>query len=284
MGVDPKTGLTLGWGLQYRILGGASDDDIEDPELWRQFFKLIDSSVWRHPAYPDRTIGAHRVFVDAGHRPDVVRDKLRKRMALDVGRSGVEFPNPYGARILPSIGRPQPRFDGFIDLSEGRNKSPRQVRHYPAAVGLHTTMIKDALYEIKQRDGALPEDAPRQFSWPVDLESRGYTPSYFKEMANEVRKLETTPQRRLKIVYEPRDGQQRLNHAWDCRVYATGAAIMHCAGRGTVGLHAGLITRAIGQARHPGRWTEGEIAGLRKHLDILGASDYASGDNVTRLR
>ena len=147
-------------------------------------------------------------------------------------------------------------------------------------------MIKDALYEIKMRDNSLPEGMPRQFTWPVDLEAHGYTPSYFKEMANEVRKLETTPQRRLKIVYDPRDGQQRMNHAWDCRVYATGAAIMHCSGRGTIGLHAGLIARAISQARKaPDRWTEEEMASMRKHLDILGATDYASGgDNVTRLR
>ena len=284
-GVDPKTGLTLGWGLQYRVLGGAPDDDIEDPELWRQFFKLIDSSVWRHPAYPDRTLGAHRVFVDAGHRPDVVRDELRKRLLGEVEEHRPDIVNPYAARILPCLGRAQPRFDGFIDLSEGTRKSSRQVIRYPAAVGLHTTMIKDALYEIKQRDDALPEDTQRQLSWPVDLEARGYTPAYFKEMANEVRKLETTPQRRFKIVYDPRDGQQRLNHAWDCRVYATGAAIMHCSGRGTVGLHAGLIARAIGQARHPGRWTEDEIARLRKHLDFVGGTDYASGgDNVTPLR
>ena len=53
-----------------------------------------------------------------------------------------------------------------------------------------------------------------------------------------------------------------------------------------VGLQSGLLSRAVAQgARNADRWTEEEMASMRKHLDILGASDYAcGGDNVTRLR
>ena len=196
--------------------------------------------------------------------------------------------NPYAARILPCLGRPnQPRFDGFIDLSEGQAKISAPDTPLPGGCG--AAYHDDQRRALRNQDGGtIPSrrvclgNLHGLSTWRRTVTRRPTS----KEMANEVRKLETTPQRRLKIVYDPRDGQQRMNHAWDCRVYATGAAIMHCAGRGTIGLHAGLIARAISQARKaPDRWTEEEMASMRKHLDILGATDYASGgDNVTPLR
>ena len=258
-GIEPRTGQVLAWGLQYRVIGGAPDDDIEDPDLWRQFFGLIDASVWRHAAYPDRLLGAHRVLVDAGHRPDVVRDQLKARFAHEVREANVRTVHPYGARILPSIGRPNPRFDGFIELSEGLQRSPKQVRRFPAAVGLHTVALKDAIYEMLLRDRRLPEGAPRQCMWPVDQAAKGYTPAYFREFSNEVRALHRTPQGKIVVKWEAKAGQARINHAWDARVYATGAAIVHCQRSGSAGLHAGLLARAIGcraRIRGAGRTTK----------------------------
>ena len=90
-GIEPKTGQVLSWGLQYRIIGGGPEDDIEDPEIWREFFKCIDASVWRHQAFPGRVIGAHRVLVDAGYRPDVVRHQLTERYAHEVRTTGMDL-------------------------------------------------------------------------------------------------------------------------------------------------------------------------------------------------
>ena len=87
------------------------------------------------------------------------------------------------------------------------------------------------------------------------------------------------------LRWEVKAGQAKKNEAWDCRIYATGAAITHCQAFGAVGLQSGLLSRAVAQGtRNAGRWTDDEMASMRKHLDILGASDYASGDNVTPLR
>ena len=65
-----------------------------------------------------------------------------------------------------------------------------------------------------------------------------------------------------------------------------GAALTHCALQGSMGLQIGLLRRALRQGvDNENRWTEDEMADLRKHLDILGASDYPSGgENVETLR
>ncbi len=284
-GIDPPTGQALCWGLQYRIVGGGPEDDIEDPELWREFFRLVDESRWRHAGYPGQVIGAHRVLVDAGYRPDVVRHQLKERFAHEIRDAGMEIVAPYGARILPSRGKSIETGNHLIDLSDGTNRKPRQRTQYPALVGLHTNMLKDAIYEVLLRDRRLPDAAPRQVMWPVDQEAKGYTQSYFREFSNEVRNLHRTPQGKIVTRWEVKAGQAKKNEAWDCRIYATGAAITHCQTFGAVGLQAGLLSRAVAQGtRNAGRWTDDEMANMRKHLDILGASDYASGDNVTRLR
>ena len=146
-------------------------------------------------------------------------------------------------------------------------------------------MVKDAIYEVLLRDRRLPEGAARQNMWPVDQAAKGYTESYYREMANEVRNLHRTPQGKIVTRWEAKAGQARVNHAWDCRVYALGAAVVHCQTLGAVGLQAGLLKRALSQESVEGRWTAEDLANMRRHLDILGANDYASGGaNVTKFR
>ena len=179
-GVEPKTGQALCWGLQYRIVGGGPEDDIEDPELWHEFFRLVDESRWRHDAFPGHTYGAHRVLVDAGYRPDVVRHQLKERYKHEIRDRRIDIPGAYGARILPSRGKSIETGNHLIDLSDGMNRKPRnKPMQYPALVGLHTNMLKDAIYEVLLRDRRLPEGSPRQAMWPVDQEAKGYTPAYF---------------------------------------------------------------------------------------------------------
>ena len=61
--------------------------------------------------------------------------------------------------------------------------------------------------------------------WPHDGERLGYTPQYFKELANEVRR----PHRPLRggpvqLVWEPRSPSSAVRvEAWDARVYALAA-------------------------------------------------------------
>ena len=49
-GINPKTGSVLSWGLQYRIVGGAPDDSIEDAELWRAWERVVDGRCGATPA------------------------------------------------------------------------------------------------------------------------------------------------------------------------------------------------------------------------------------------
>ena len=284
-GIEPKTGQVLSWGLQYRIIGGGPEDDIEDPPLWRTFFKMIDKSVWRHAAYPGRLFGAHRVLVDANWRGDVVRPHLTNKYKLHAQKTGMDIIPPYGARILPCRGLRPATGNHLIDLSEGnKQRVGGKPIQYPAIVGLYVHAIKDAIYEVQLRDNSLAEGAPRQNMWPTDREALGYTEEWFQEMANEVRIFHRTPKGVPTYNWDVKVGKQRKNHAWDARVYAVGAAVVHCQMLGTLGLQAGLLKRALSQDSVENRWTADETEAMRKHLDILGASDYGSRDNVTRLR
>ena len=117
----------------------APEDDIEDPEIWRAFFKAVDEIVWRHQAFPGRVIGAHRVLVDAGYRPDVVRYQMTERYAHEVRQAGMDLVPPFGARILPSRGKSQETGNHLIDLSDGTKQRTHGKRpQFPALVWLHT--------------------------------------------------------------------------------------------------------------------------------------------------
>ena len=287
-GIEPKTGQVMCWGLQYRITGGTPTDDLDTPEMWQAYFRLLEQSVWRHQALPGRRIGLHQVLVDSGGAFNtVVWPWCEKKYAQDARARNLDVWHPYGAVVLPSFGKPSEIGPHMIDLSQGQRQPVRgRPRRYPMQVGLHTNMLKDAIYDMAQRDQRLPEGAPKQMIWPVDLEARGYTEAYFREYGNEVRSSKFTPKGGWRMNWDQRIGKAKMNEAWDCRIYALGAALTHCALQGSMGLQVGLLRRALQQGvQHPDRWTVDEMADLRKHLDILGASDYASrGDNVTRLR
>ena len=282
-GIEPSNGQVICWGLQYRITGGTPTDDLDTPEMWQSYFRLLEESVWRHEAFPGRRIGLHQVLVDSGGAfSTVVWPQCEKKYAQDVRDQRLEFRHPYGAVVLPSFGKNREIGQHMIDLSQGQR---RPVRRYPVQVGLHTNMLKDTIYDMALRDQRLPEGAPKQMIWPVDLEARGYTEAYFREYGNEVRQSKFTPKGGWRMQWDQRIGKAKMNEAWDCRVYAMGAALTWCALHGSMGLQVGLLRRALQQdTAQKARWTEAELADLRKHLDILGASDYASGDNVTRFR
>ena len=176
----------------------------------------------------------------------------------------------------PAEAKRQEVGEHLIDLSDGRNRKVRQQPRFPAMVWLHTNMIKNTIYDIGQRDKRLPDGAPKQQMWPLNPESRGYTEAWFREFANEVRMFHRTPKGTPTSHWEVKAGQGKKNEAWDCRIYATGAAIVHCQLFGPVSLQVGLLRMAIQDGvQSEGRWTEEEMASLRRHLQIAGAEEYS---------
>ena len=287
-GIQPKTGQVMCWGLQYRITGGTPTDDLDTPEMWGAYFRLLENSVWRHQAFPGLRMGLHQVLVDSGGEfSPVVRTWLEKKYDQDMGARRAEMWHPYGAVVLPCFGKSRDIGEHLVDLSQGSRQPTRgQQRRLLAQVGLHTGLIKDTVYATAQRDQRLPEGADLQMIWPVDLEARGYTEAYFREYGNEVRHSKFTPKGGWGTHWDQRIGKAKMNEAWDCRIYAMGAALTHCVLQGSMGLQIGLLRRALRQGvDNENRWTEDEMADLRKHLDILGASGYPSGgENVETLR
>ena len=287
-GIQPKTGQVMCWGLQYRITGGTPTDDLDTPEMWGAYFRLLESSVWRHDAIPGLRMGLHQVLVDAGGGfQHVIRTWLEKKYDEDMGDRRADLWHSYGAVVLPCFGRSQAVGEKLIDLSQGR-RPPARGEEQPllAMVGVNSDRLKDWVYDMAERSQRLPEGAEKPVIWPVDREARGYTDAWYQEYNNEVRSSKFTPKGVWRTHWDQRIGKAKMNEAWDCRIYATGAAFTKCALEGSMGLQIGLLRRALRQGvDNENRWTEDEMADLRKHLDILGASDYASGgENVTVLR
>ena len=265
--IEPKTGQVVCFGLRYRIIGGGPADLLEDPEMWSEFFRMIDESVWRHPAFPGRTFGAQQVFIDCHWRPEVVWPKCEEAYAQEARARKLDIVHPFTARILPCFGKSIERGSHPLDLTDGNRNSPGKRMRYPARVKLNTTMLKGVIYDIQMRDQQQPEGAPKQMIWPTNLEATGYTEAYFREMSNEIRKTRYTTKGEWTVAWEVREERAKMNEAWDCRVYALAAAMMHANPR--VGLQEALLKRAISHGtQHPGRWTEEEMADMRRHLDI----------------
>ena len=85
--------------------------------------------------------------------------------------------------------------------------------------------------------------------------------------------------------WQVKAGQAKKNEAWDCRIYATGAAVVHCQSLGTVPLQVGLLRFALqegGQTK--GRWTDDEMESFRRHLQVAGVEEHATASNVSPLR
>ena len=87
-------------------------------------------------------------------------------------------------------------------------------------------MLKDAQYASLMLDRRLPQGAEPANHWPADGPSRGYTPSYFRELSSEIRVEERTRAGRLVKRWELRKGAAGRNEAWDCRIYARAAALV----------------------------------------------------------
>ena len=285
-GIDPKTGSVLTWGLMYRIVGGAPDDSIEDAELWRAWERVVDGSVWRHAGYDGARIPAQRVLIDSGYRPEIVRGWCEAKYGQQLhqhGSAAAVLPAPYGARILPLKSKSRETGEHPVDLGAGTKRPYRQMPRFPALVGLESNQIKDAIYESVLRDNRLPEGAPRSNHWPVDREAKGYTEAWFREFANEVKTIKRTPRGAITTQWTVKAGQGKANEAWDGRVYATGAAMLHVWPHS---LQVGLIRLALADAGREGSaWSAEEADALRRHLAEAGGADYATGgDNVTPLR
>ena len=120
-GIQPKTGQVICWGLQYRITGGTPTDDLDTPEMWGAYFRLLENSVWRHQAFPGQRMGLHQVLVDSGGEfSPVVRTWLEKKYDQDMGARRAEMWHPYGAVVLPCFGKSREIGEHLIDLSQGK--------------------------------------------------------------------------------------------------------------------------------------------------------------------
>ena len=282
-GIDPVSGMVITWGLMYRIIGGAPDDTIEDPDLWRAWEKVIDGSAWRHPGYEGRAIPAQRVLIDAGYRSDIVRGWCEAKYSQQVhtGRAAV---GAYRARILPVKSKPQDTGGHPVDLKAGMRRPPRhQAPRFPELVSLESDQVKSSVYASVLRDRRLPEGAPQSNYWPNDKEARGYTESWYREFSSEVKMVDRSPKGKISTHFKPKAGEQGENHAWDCRIYATGAALVHVY---RDSLRVGLIRLALRDAaRKNSSWSADETAALDRHLVEAGGADYdISADNVVPLR
>lgn len=283
-GIDPKTGQVLSWGLLYRQIGGTPEDSIEDPDLWREFEKLVDGSKWRHAGWPGIVVPAQRVMIDAGYRPDMVREFCEARYRLQMQTTGALAVSPYGARILPSKSKSMESGDHPVDLRAGMARpNGRTAPRFPALVSLESGQIKDMIYTSLLRDRRLPEGAPRANHWPTDREARGYTEAWYRQFTAERKTYHRTPRGEIKVQWETKFGTARQNHAWDARIYAAGAMLAH------VWPHppqSGLIRLALADAAQPNSpWTAEEAEALRRHLAESGGGEYTGGnDNVMPLR
>ena len=278
-GVDPETRNVLSWGLQYRVIGGAADDSIEDPELWRQYDRLLTESAWRMPHYPDRTFQAWQVLIDCGWKPDLVRAWCSARYEEQRRRQGTRRVDPYGALVLPlkSQAMGEERYELPVSMKPPQRQRGKRIM-IPALVNVMSQQLKDMVHRGAYRDGKLPEGSPRASRWPDDPEAHGYTAQWFREFSNF--KIEAVRNPRTKSVerHWVRKVEARPDEALDCRVYALAAAHVVTAGQP---LQHGLLRIARREAvREGSRWSARD----RRLLDDAVAElDGARGRNVVSL-
>ena len=194
-GIQPKTGQVMCWGLQYRITGGTPTDDLDTPEMWGAYFRLLENSVWRHAALPGCGWGCTRCWwtraasfsLPCGMARKEIRSGHGRAPRRDVaslrGGGPAVLRQPSGDRREPD--RPLARKPTAVPAAR-RSACSRRSASTP-------DRLKDTVYDMAQRDQRLPEGAPKQMVWPVDLEARGYTDAYFREYGNEVRYSKFTP-------------------------------------------------------------------------------------------
>ena len=283
-GIDPPSGRVLCHGLLYRIHGNSPSDNLEDPELWRAFERTMDRSRWRHAGYPKLTFGVQRALVDARYRPEIVKEWCAAKYRDDGHRQGLAFLPPFGARIMAVQGVwKSDHVNHPVDLSEGMRRQARgKLRIIPHAVPVYTDLMKEIAHQAAVSDQQLPDGVERGIRWPEPQEAYGYTPSWFKEFANEYRTLKRNLRKgTLEVQWEEKHGMMRKNEALDCRMYALAAAFVDVWPHS---LQHGLIRIALASAgTELCPWREEEIAQLRGHLARAGGTEYASAGNVEAI-
>ena len=281
-GIDPRSGRVLCHGLLYRQHGGQPDDYIEDAELWRAYEKTMDGSRWRHAGYPGVHFGVQRAIIDAGHRPEVVSEWCAEKYRQQARNEGLGFLQPYGARILPSKGKWTSHGPHPVDLAAGMRRRQRgQRRSMPEVVDIEVGQVKEMLHAAGLRDQQLPDGIERAIVWPDAKAACGYTPSWFKEFANEYRTLKRNLRKgTVEVQWTVKHEIERKNEALDCRVYAAAAALVHVYPHS---LQVGLLRlAAVDAASERSPWTAEEADQIRGHLKVAeaGGAEYASATNV----
>lgn len=226
-GIDGKTGRVRSWGLQYRIIGGQPSDSIEDPELWDEFERALDTSVWRHPLVESGRVGAQRVLVDARYRAEIVTAWTQGLYARSLKSARVRGPAaPYGARVLPSMSKSR-ELGGFpVTLTAADARAKRRRDPLPWVVILESNEIKSWVYEGWKLDRRQPDGVPPAHEWPENPGAMGYYAAYFDEIAAEYPVPRRMPRGVTEIRWETKRGQAGVNEAWDCRIYAAAAAFV----------------------------------------------------------
>ena len=225
-GIDYKTMQPICWGLMYKIIGGSAEDSIDDPELWHEYDKMINKTVWRHPHYPDTVMGPSRVLIDQGYRPEIVKSYCTSKAEDDERITQARTRTPYGVRVLPARSKSREIGEHPVDLALGMKQPTKMKKQWPCTVWIESNMIKDAVYEWVLRDGRIPEGAQKSNVWPDDKQARGYTENWFKEFANEVQTKKRSNKGAVSVQWEVKHGIAKKNEAWDCRIYCTAAALV----------------------------------------------------------
>ena len=280
-GIDPETRNILSWGLQYRVIGGAPEDSIDDMELWAEYDRLLRSSVWRFPHIPGERFGPWKVLIDSGwgERSDLVRSFCRQRYAEERREMGVREIAPFAATVLPlkSQSTGEDKYELPVVLKAPHRQKGKTIQ-VPCLVNVMSQQCKDMIHQSVFRDGKLPEGEPKCNRWPEPGEAFGYTDQWRLEFANF--KMETVRNPRTKSVerhWIPKV-KARAEEALDCRVYALAAAHV-VAGRQPL-QHA--LLRIAHQERS--RWSTGDqalIAAAVAELD--GGRARPTGGNIVPL-
>ena len=209
----------LSWGLQYRVVGGAAEDSIDDMDLWREYDRLLRESVWRMPQYPGEKFGVWRVLIDSGwgERSDLVRQFCTARYEQERHETGVRQVHPFAATLLPlkSQSTGEDRYELPVVLRPPQRKRGKRLQ-VPCLVNVMSQQLKDMIHQGVFRDGKLPEGEAKCNRWPTPPEPFGYTDQWRLEFANF--KMETVRNPRTKTVerhWVPKV-QARPEEALDC--------------------------------------------------------------------
>ena len=236
-GVEEDPLRVLAWGLRYQQFGGG-DADIEDGALFEAFEKAIDTWGWRVPGGERR--GCMRGLVDIGYRPEVVHAWLKQRYVDQARRVGSKALPPYGAMLLPYLGKRSPQSAEYpVDLRMGVASKDKR-RRVPAPVWCDSGALKETVYDTLAVDQRLPE-ASRAWRWPDAPEAEGYGPAYRTRLTSEVKVRRRTPRGAIEVRWEMKKGVAGENEPLDCRVMAYAAALAHCAAPRRLPLAEGLL-------------------------------------------